>query len=104
MKKLIDKTRGVAEKFPRTMGVEERFIDLVEEVGELAQAVLITRGKKYTKNPAKQRTVEDVADALCDVLFNLIVLADEYDLNLEEEYLAMLTRLQKRIEAKEFER
>ena len=104
MKNLINRTKKIAKKFPPTMGVEERFIDLVEEIGELAQAILITRGKKYTNDPSKQQTVENVADALADVLFNLIVLAEEYGLDLEEEYLKMLDRLQGRIEAKEFEK
>ncbi len=102
MKNIIDNTRKIVETFPQKMGVEERFIDLVEEVGELAQAILITRGKKYTNDPRKQKTIEDVADALSDILFNLIVLADGLEIDLEREYQQMLKRLQERLDKGEF--
>lgn len=103
MNKLIEKTKELSAKFPSQYDKRSRLIDLMEEVGELAQAVHIVEGFKKTNDPAKVRTVEDVADGLCDVLYELILLARDYELDLEQEYSQMLTRLEKRLEGGEFE-
>ena len=97
MKKIIKKTLNVSKKFPKEMGKEARFVDLVEEVGELANAILITEGHKSRKCARAE-----VADSLADILYNLIVLADLYGVDLENETEVMLKRLEKRIKKKEF--
>ena len=99
---LIEKTRKVVNGFDSKFTKQDRLIDLMEEVGELAQATLIVDGKKHTNDPNKQKTVEDVADALCDVMCNLVLLADDYNVDLPREYSDMLDRLNKRIEGGEF--
>ncbi len=68
--------------------VEVRFLDLAEEVGELARAVLVTEGHKGTAAPA-----EEVAEALCGVLVDVFALADHYHVELDELYPRMLARL-----------
>ena len=80
------------------MSKEERFIQLVEEVGELANAIATTEGHK-----AKKLARADLKDSFADVLFDLVVLADLYRVDLEKETEEMLKRLEKRIESKEFE-
>ena len=102
MKKLVDETKRIANGFGKIFDKRDRMLDLVEEVGELAQAMLIVDGRKVTSDPDKKRTVVDVADALADILFDLIMLADDYGIELEEEYVGMLDRLEKRIKRGEF--
>ena len=104
-KKIIAKTFEVSEEFTKRGAVydkKERVLDLVEEVGELTQAILIVEKVKHTRDPKKQKTIEDIKDALCDCLFALIHLSKEYDADLFNEYMAMLERLQRRLESGEF--
>ena len=48
------------------------------------------------------RTKNDIADALADILFDMVMLADEYEIDLEKEYGEMLGRLEARIDGGEF--
>lgn len=100
---LIEKTRKVNSGFAIQYEKNELFLDLVEETGELAQAMLISSGRKITNDPNKQKTVEDVADALCDVMYNVLMIAEAYELDLPKEYNNMLQRLQKRMDEGEFD-
>lgn len=102
MKKIIEKTRQISKQFPQKYDTRDHFIDLVEEVGELAQALMISTGRKRTNDPAKQRDIEDVKDALCDVLFELIRLSDDLGIDLEAEYVKTLEQIQERIDKGEF--
>lgn len=97
MKKLIKKTLKISKKFPKPMSKEERFIQLVEEVGELANAIATTEGHK-----AKKCARADLKDSFADVMFDLIVLASLYKIDLEKETEEMLKRLEKRIKKGNF--
>lgn len=97
---LIEKTKKIRRKFPRRWDKKARFIVLVEEIGEIANALMVEEGNKPRK--ALHRG-NDLVDALSDTLFDLILLAAEYGIDLEKEYLAMLERLEKRIAKGEFE-
>ena len=77
MKKLINEVLKVNKKFPQAMSKEGRFIDLVEEVGELANAILVTE-----KHKSKKCMRAEIADSFADILYDLIVLADLYELGL----------------------
>lgn len=79
------------------MSKEERFIQLVEEIGELANAIATAEGHK-----SKKCARADLADSFADVLFDLIVLANLYEIDLEKETRIMLKRLEKRIKNNEF--
>lgn len=106
MKKLIDKTLKLSNEFAsrgNTYDKRSRIIDLVEEIGELAQAVHIVEGYKFTNNPAKQKSVEDVADGICDILYELILLSLDYDIDLEAEYQKMIDHLSYRVRTGEFD-
>lgn len=98
MKNLINKVLKIVKKFPRQMSKEERFIQLVEEVGELANAIAIAEGHK-----SKKCARANLKDSFADVLFDLIVLAELYGVALEKEEETMLERLKKRIKNNEFE-
>lgn len=102
LKDLTEKTKKIVKKFQKKYkwNQKERFIDLVEEVGELANAILIEEKKKPKKELFKGNSI---ADALCDLLFDLLVLADLYGVDLDKEYPRMLERLEKRIKDGEFE-
>ena len=100
---LIQKTRELEAKFPNRYDTRDHFMDLVEEVGELSQALQISSGRKTTTVVAKQRMQEDVVDALCDVLFELIRLSDKLGVDLEAEYLNVLNHIHDRIERGEFD-
>lgn len=69
----------------------------------MAQAMQITSGRKLTNNPIKQRYREDVVDAVCDVLFELIRLADTLHIDLEKEYPKVLQSIAARIKKGEFD-
>lgn len=78
----------------------------MEEVGELAHAVLRAEGRKQiaASHPRiKEGRDKDIADALSDILFDLIVLAEDYGIDLTEEYAQMLKKLEARIDNGEFE-
>lgn len=99
---LIDRTIKLSERFPNRYTKQARLLDVMEEAGELAQAVLIVEGIKTTNDPLKKRTVEDISDAISDILFALIHLSDDYHRNLITDYDAMLTRLEHRLDQGEF--
>jgi NTP pyrophosphatase (non-canonical NTP hydrolase) len=80
------------------MTKEQRFINLVEEVGELANAIAIA--EKH-KSPKRKRS--DLRDSFADTLYNLIILASLYDIDLEDEMNFMLDGLEKRIHNHDFD-
>ena len=99
MKQLVKRTREIAAlKKSNTFSIEARFIDLVEEVGELANAIL---GKEGHKD--KKRIRADLADSVADILWDLIFIAEYYKIDIEKEYFVMCDQLEKRIQEKEFE-
>jgi NTP pyrophosphatase (non-canonical NTP hydrolase) len=98
-KRLIKDTVIVKNKFKTSLGKQGRMLDLMEEVGELANAMLMVDGGKTSGNPDKQKTKTDIADALADCLYDLIILADDYDINLDKEYSGMLDRMKARFKS-----
>lgn len=102
MSDLQAQTKKLSGSFDRKFGKVERALDLVEEVGELAQAILISEKIKLTRDPNKQRTKTDVADALSDILYDLFMLSEDYQLDLSLEYSKMLEALKSRIDSGEF--
>ena len=101
--KLIKDTSELNKKFTKKFDKRDRMLDLVEEVGELAQAMMIVDRRKFTNDPQKKRTKADIADALGDVLYDLILLAEDYEIDLEQEYSEMLDRLKDRVKKGEFD-
>jgi NTP pyrophosphatase (non-canonical NTP hydrolase) len=102
MQDLINQTKQIATRFPTHYTKQNRFLDAVEEMGEIAQAVLITENIKTTKDPAKQRDVNDIADGICDLIYNLFLLADDYHIDLPKAYQQMLAELNNRLDTGEF--
>jgi NTP pyrophosphatase (non-canonical NTP hydrolase) len=76
---------------------EAMLIDLQEEVGELSSAVLVKEGFKTSK-----RKKGELENALADCLFDLMCLANHYEIDLGREYSKVLVELEERIEKNEF--
>lgn len=97
------KTKKLSLLFKRLPGdignwdAKTYMINLVEEIGELSNAMLVEEGKKSLK-----RKKSNVADSLCDSLYSLFMIAECYNLDLEEEYDKVLNDLEGRINNGEF--
>ena len=105
MKKLtlnqaIKETEKVCKQFPnpKKWTTHHRFVELVEEVGELANAIQTTEGYKSNK-----RKKSEIIDSICDVLYEVFMMASMYSVNLDKEYPLVLKQLEKRIKAGEFD-
>lgn len=94
---IIQEVLEAGERFPNKWDLKTHYIDLVEEVGELGNAVLIETGSKSSK---RQRA--ELKDSFADVLFELILMADEAGIDLEEVITQMLTEVKVRQENKEY--
>jgi NTP pyrophosphatase (non-canonical NTP hydrolase) len=104
LKKIQQKTVELSKGFAAHYDERDHLIDLMEEMGELAQALQISTGRKITNDPKKIRTQEDVIDGICDVMFALVRLADTRGLDLESEYMKMLSRIRIRMDEGEFKK
>lgn len=98
MQQLISEVLELGTRFPNKWDLKTHYIDLVEEVGELGNAVLVESGSKSVK---RQRA--ELKDSFADVLFELILMADEAEVDLEEVLTQMLQELKVRQENKEYD-
>lgn len=94
---IIAETREAGKRFPNQWDLKTHYIDLVEEVGELGNAVLVESGNKSEK-----RRRAELKDSFADVLFELILMADEANIDLEEVLTTMLKELKVRQENNEY--
>lgn len=72
---------------------EHRVLDLVSEAGELAKEVLTVT--KYGKESLVQN--ENLTYELGDTLYSLIVVANKFDINLEEALGLVLKKYKNRL-------
>lgn len=96
----IKETEKVCRKFPnpKKWSPHHRFTELAEEVGELANAIQTTEGYKSNK-----RKKSEVIDSICDILYEVLMMASMYKVDLDKEYPKVLQQLEKRIKAGEFD-
>lgn len=88
----VSKTQEVSNSMPgERWGVYQRFNDLVEEIGELANAIQVKEGWK-TKNRAKAELI----DSVCDVLYSVLSIAAIYNIDLDKEYPKVLEQIDNR--------
>jgi len=103
MKKLTlneaaEETKKVVSKMPdKNWTIHNRFTELVEEVGELANAIQTDEGFKTQK-----RKKSEVIDSICDVLFEIFNIANHYKVDLDKEYPQILKQLKERTKKGEF--
>lgn len=98
---LVKKTIEINGRFKTEFEKHGRVLSLVSEVGELADAVLEYDGgkEKGTRSPKGKL---EIADALADLLYNLILVSWHYEVDLPEEYKRVLNDVEKRLDSGEF--
>ena len=79
--------------------IHAHFVEMVEEVGELANAIQTEQGFK-----TKKRKKSEVIDSVCDVLYELLRIADLYKVDLDKEYPFVLRQIDKRRRSGEFDK
>jgi NTP pyrophosphatase (non-canonical NTP hydrolase) len=72
---------------------EIRCLDLLEETGELARAVLTV---ERHKQGGEAKPEEDISTAICGVLVDLLALADHYGISLATVYPQLLRQLDRK--------
>jgi len=86
------KTKKVADKIKnKNWTIHTRFVELIEEVGELANAIQTDEGFK-----TKKKKKSDVTNSVCDILFNILMIADHYSIDLDKEYPEVLDEIDER--------
>lgn len=94
-----NETKKVADKIQnKNWTIHTRFVELVEEVGELANAIQTEEGFK-----TKKRKKSDVTNSVCDILFEILLIADHYKINLDKEYPEVLEEIDERNKNGEFD-
>jgi NTP pyrophosphatase (non-canonical NTP hydrolase) len=101
IRELVIKTVELNQRFRGHFGKQGRALSLMSEVGELADAMLEYEGgkEKGTRDPKGK---EHVADALADILYNIFLIANHYDVDLDEEYERVLNGVENRLKKGEF--
>lgn len=96
---LRDDTAKVASQMPESekWTIHNRFMELVEEVGELGNAIQTDEGFK-----SKNRKKSELVDSVCDVLFEVFNIAAHYKVDLDEEYPKVLKFIDDRRKSGEF--
>lgn len=95
---IVSEILDAGSKFPNKWDLKTHYIDLVEEVGELGNAVLVE-----TKSKSAKRQRAELQDSFADVLFELVMMADEAGVDLEEAITQMLTELKHRQENRDYD-
>ena len=84
-KKVVENALNYGKQYNITIDQDFALLKLYEEVGELSQAVLIHRKKsRPEKHLAEERSKEEVAKELADVLGMVMVNAHVMNIDLEE--------------------
>ncbi|MDO8269828.1 MAG: MazG nucleotide pyrophosphohydrolase domain-containing protein [Candidatus Levybacteria bacterium] len=100
LNELRDKTWEVTNAMPNNGGwtIHNRLAELMEEVGELANAIQTDEGFKSTK-----RKKSELVDSVCDVLFEVFAIAAHYKIDLNTEYPKVLKFIDDRRKSGEFD-
>lgn len=76
----------------KVWGPEGCFIELSKQVGDLAKLIMTKEGYYHEssgkRSPHENKTVDDIADELADILYVLIRIADHYNINLLDAHIA----------------
>lgn len=78
--------------------VHNNFAAMVEEVGELANAIQVEEGFK-----SKKRKKSEVINSVCDILFEILNIASYYKIDLDKEYPEVLKEIDQRRKSGEFD-
>ncbi len=100
LNELKEETKIVTSQMPDNdkWTIHNRFMELVEEVGELGNAIQTSEGFK-----SKKRKKSELVDSVCDVLFEIFNIASYYKIDLDKEYPKVLKFIDDRRKAGEFD-
>ena len=88
----------LVKKFNFNWSTYVQFIHLVEEVGELGEALTVKQGDRKAGSGEKALADHgDIEEEIGDVLFSLIDLANRYNLNLDRIVEETFKRYQKKL-------
>lgn len=96
----VSNTKKVLSSMPDSEGwtIHNRLAELMEEVGELANAIQTDEGFK-----SKKRKKSELVDSICDVLFEVFGIAAHYNVDLDKEYPKVLKQINERRKSGEFD-
>ena len=80
MQKLQKKVQDFFKDNNLELSVEDRVVDFIYEVGELSKEILLSTS--YGKSEFK--STDNLKNELGDVFYSLIVLANSFDIDMEE--------------------
>jgi NTP pyrophosphatase (non-canonical NTP hydrolase) len=83
------------ERYGRIWTREEVMMGLVGDIGDLAKLVLAEAGIRDIADSKKK-----IAHELSDCLWSVLVLAEEYGVDLEKEFFATMDGIERKIENK----
>ncbi len=93
MKDVVNMVRELQERMDRKFGRESNvlfyFVDLMEEVGELAEVI---RAREFYNTEPE----EDLESELADIFYDLVGIAGRYGVDLEKAILNRLRELERR--------
>lgn len=98
---LVKKTRKLKQAYAvlnrtegyKTWGLQEHLQAFVGDVGDLQKLVLAKRGFSFSEKDTDQK----LARELSDCLWAIITIADELEIDIEEQYLLTLENLENKI-------
>ena len=97
---LIQRTAELQELFRkienRPWTINTFAIELTAEVGTLADGIMIKDVSSKLRSGQKPVNLED---AICDVLFVVFMIADYYEINIEQSYLSMIDSTRRKLKA-----
>ena len=96
MQKLQKKVQDFFQDNNLELSVEHRVVDLMSEVGELSKEILLSTS--YGKSEFK--STDNLKNELGDVFYSLIVLANYFDIDMEEILDQTLVKYSKRMKEK----
>ncbi len=96
MQKLQKKVQDFFQDNNLELSVEHRVVDLMSEVGELSKEILLSTS--YGKSEFK--STDNLKNELGDVFYSLIVLANSFDIDMEEILDKTLDKYSKRMKEK----
>ncbi len=95
----ISETQKQADLMPNVgWTIHTRLVELMEEVGELANAIQTDEGFK-----SKKRKKADLTNSVCDVLYEVFLIAAHYKVDLDREYPAVLEEIEDRRKSGQFD-
>ena len=93
MKEIQDKIKKFCENHNISAPTEHRVLDIISELEEVAKEVL--KMSNYGKDKLKYR--EELKEELGDLLYPIIILANEYEIDLEDALEKVLEKYKKRL-------